>query len=75
LRGGDSTVELHGGSNDDILEGSVGGDPGQLFGDDGNDTLTGGEGATSFSCGAGVDIITNFDATKGDTRTADCENF
>jgi Ca2+-binding RTX toxin-like protein len=75
MRGGDVRVELHGGSGDDILRGSDSGDPDKLFGDDGNDTLTGGEGATSFSCGPGTDTITNFDASKGDTKTADCESF
>jgi Ca2+-binding RTX toxin-like protein len=75
IRGGEVRVELHGGSRDDILRGSDSGDPDKLFGDDGNDRLTGGEGATSFSCGPGTDTITNFDASKGDTKTADCESF
>ncbi|HEY1248863.1 MAG TPA: hypothetical protein VGE97_07750, partial [Nitrososphaera sp.] len=77
LSGNDNSpnLELHGGSGDDNLTGSNTGDPDQLFGEDGNDTLNGGEGATAFSCGRGTDTITNFDASKGDTKTTDCENF
>jgi hypothetical protein len=60
------------------LQGSDDGD--KLFGDDDDDTLTGddsffGEGADFFSCGAGTDTITDFNAAEGDTKTADCENF
>jgi Ca2+-binding RTX toxin-like protein len=75
IRGGDSRVELHGGGDNDKLRGSDSGDAEKLFGDDGDDTLTGGAGATFFSCGPGTDTITNFDPAKGDTKTADCENF
>jgi Ca2+-binding RTX toxin-like protein len=77
LSGGDDSpnLELHGDNGDDNLTGSNTGDPDQLFGEDGNDTLNGGVGATSFSCGSGTDTITNFDTSKGDTKTADCENF
>ena len=32
-------------------------------------------GADQFNCGAGTDAITDFDATQGDTKTADCESF
>jgi Ca2+-binding RTX toxin-like protein len=75
LRGGDSSnfLELHGGSGDDILSATDGED--DLFGDDGDDTLTGGSNADSFSCGPGIDTITDFNAAEGDTKTADCENF
>jgi hypothetical protein len=47
----------------------------KLFGDGDDDTLTGKDGADSFSCGAGTDTITDFNAAKGDTKAADCENF
>lgn len=71
LRGeADATVELHGGSGDDIL--FVGA---RLFGEDGNDTLTGDDAPNFFSCGPGIDTITNFNPAEGDTKTADCENF
>jgi Ca2+-binding RTX toxin-like protein len=75
LRGLDvgSTLELHGGSDDDILDGA--GEDDELFGDDGDDTLEGEEGADSFSCGTGIDSITDFNAAEGDTKTVDCENF
>jgi Ca2+-binding RTX toxin-like protein len=75
LRGLDvgSSLELHGGSEDDILNGA--GDDDELFGDDGDDTLEGEEGADFFSCGTGIDTITDFNAAEGDTKTADCENF
>jgi Ca2+-binding RTX toxin-like protein len=75
LRGHDlsSPLELHGGSEDDIVDGA--GDDDELFGDDGDDTLEGEEGADFFSCGTGIDTITDFNAAEGDTKTADCENF
>lgn len=45
------------------------------FGEGDNDTLIGDSGANFFSCGSGIDTITNFNAAEGDTKTADCENF
>jgi Ca2+-binding RTX toxin-like protein len=66
-------VELHGGSGDDKLEAREGGD--KLFGEYDDHTLTGGNGATFFSCGPGIDTIIDFNASEGDTKTADCENF
>lgn len=71
--GGDDRVELHGGSGDDNLEASFGGD--ELFGEGDDDTLVGAQGATFFSCGPGIDTIIDFNAAEGDTKTADCENF
>jgi Ca2+-binding RTX toxin-like protein len=54
----------------------VGGDgENDLFGDKGDDTLTGGSDADSFSCGPGTDTITDFNEAEGDTKTADCENL
>ena len=46
-----------------------------LFGESGDDTLTGDGGSDAFSCGSGIDTITDFNADEGDTKTADCENF
>jgi hypothetical protein len=40
-----------------------------------NSFLTGRGGADSFSCGSGIDIITDYNAAEGDTKIADCENF
>jgi Ca2+-binding RTX toxin-like protein len=46
-----------------------------IIGGDGNDLLTGGEGANRFVCGEGEDTITDYNEAEGDTKTADCENF
>ncbi len=86
LRGDIGRVELHGGTGNDILEASMSGTGGdQLFGDGGDDTLignefggaslTGGNGADRFICGGSEDIITDFNAAEGDTKTENCENF
>ena len=75
LIGGHAAVELHGGDGHDKLKGSDSDDNDQLFGDDGDDTLTGEGGADYFSCGLGIDTITDFSAAEGDTKTADCEIF
>jgi Ca2+-binding RTX toxin-like protein len=75
LRGGEQHVELHGGGGDDKLVGGFDSGNDELFGDKGDDTLTGRDGADSFDCGPGTDTITDFDAAEGDTKTSDCENF
>jgi Ca2+-binding RTX toxin-like protein len=46
-----------------------------IIGGDGDDLLTGGEGANRFVCGGGEDTITDYNEAEGDTKTADCENF
>jgi hypothetical protein len=46
-----------------------------VIGGDGDDLLTGGEGANRFVCGGGEDTITDYNEAEGDTKTADCENF
>ena len=81
LSGGDARVELHGGGGDDILRSNEGG---ELFGDNGDDTLygsgvgsslTGGKGADKFICDSSEDTMTDFNASEGDTKTENCENF
>jgi Ca2+-binding RTX toxin-like protein len=46
-----------------------------IIGGDGDDLLTGGEGANRFVCSGGEDTITDYNEAEGDTKTADCENF
>ena len=46
-----------------------------VIGGDGDDLLTGGEGAQRFICGGGEDTITDYNEAEGDTKTEDCENF
>ncbi len=46
-----------------------------VIGGDGDDLLTGGEGAQRFVCGGGEDTIADYDESEGDTKTEDCENF
>ena len=46
-----------------------------IIGGEGNDVLTGGEGANRFICGGGEDTITDYDEAEGDTKSEDCENF
>jgi Ca2+-binding RTX toxin-like protein len=46
-----------------------------IIGGEGDDLLTGGNGANRFVCGGGEDTITDYNETEGDTKTADCENF
>jgi Ca2+-binding RTX toxin-like protein len=46
-----------------------------IIGGEGDDVLTGGEGANRFICGGGEDTITDYDEAEGDTKSEDCENF
>jgi Ca2+-binding RTX toxin-like protein len=46
-----------------------------VIGGDGDDLLTGGEGAQRFVCGGGEDTISDYNEAEGDTKTEDCENF
>ena len=61
---------LYGGAGDDVISGTNNGNG--LYGGTGSDTLTGGSGGDDFFFMAsdnfdGVDTITNFDASEGDT--------
>ncbi len=46
-----------------------------IIGGEGDDVLTGGEGANRFICGGGEDTITDYNEAEGDTKSEDCENF
>lgn len=56
---------LRGGNGRDTLNGGNGSD--QLLGENGDDRLTGGRNADTFAGGRGDDLITDFNATEGDT--------
>jgi Ca2+-binding RTX toxin-like protein len=60
-----------GGDFDDILSGGDGDD--SLFGGPGNDVLKGGEGKNRFVCADGVDTVLDYEPSKGDTISGDCE--
>jgi Ca2+-binding RTX toxin-like protein len=60
-----------GGDFDDILSGGDGDD--SLFGGPGNDVLKGGEGKNRFVCADGVDTVLDYNPSKGDTISGDCE--
>jgi serralysin len=66
LDGGVGNDVLRGGQGDDVLTGGPGDD--WLSGDRGADTMTGGPGADTFHsfAGAGVDVVTDFNAAEGD---------
>lgn len=80
IQGAQSDDKLYGEKGDDILMGSYendylsgGSGNDQLYGGDHDDTLRGGKGANFFNCGNGFDVVVDFDAQNGDTRTNDCE--
>ena len=62
---------ISGGFEPDYLSGGSGDD--ELYGGENDDTLRGGSGKDYFDCGFGFDIILDFDASDGDSHTADCE--
>jgi serralysin len=71
LSGGSDADVIRGGQGDDVLTGGAGND--WLSGDRGNDTLTGGAGADTFHTfsGAGMDVVTDFNAAQGDRVQVD----
>jgi Ca2+-binding RTX toxin-like protein len=66
LHGGAGGDLLRGGQGDDVIVGGSGND--WISGDRGSDTLTGGAGADIFHSfsGAGIDLVTDFNASEGD---------
>ncbi|HZC47467.1 MAG TPA: calcium-binding protein [Nitrososphaeraceae archaeon] len=81
LEGGEGGDELYAGRGDDVIFAGfdddflVGGDGNdELYGQDGNDILEGGRGADYFDCGDGLDVIIDFEPSKGDTHTNNCED-
>lgn len=72
--GGDGNEVLRGGQGDDMIFGGAGND--WLSGDLGHDTLTGGSGADIFHTfsGAGVSVVTDFNAAEGDRVMVDPGN-
>src|SRR5215203_4412192 len=71
ISGRDGNDVISGGFEPDYLSGGSGDD--ELYGGDDDDTLRGGSGKDYFDCGFGFDIILDFDASEGDTHSADCE--
>jgi RTX calcium-binding nonapeptide repeat (4 copies) len=62
---------ISGGFEPDYLSGGSGDD--ELYGGEDDDTLRGGSGKDFFDCGFGFDIILDFDPSKGETYSTDCE--
>ena len=69
-RGGDDRL-VAGPFDKAVIDGGAGNDT--ISGGGLDDVLTGGIGADKFNCGAGVDLVTDFNPAEGDTITADCE--
>jgi Ca2+-binding RTX toxin-like protein len=46
-----------------------------MYGDVGDDVLTGGIGADYFDCGDGIDVIIDFNIEEGDDRAGNCEEI
>ena len=71
LNGQNGNDILNGGEGKDTLNGGPGDDT--LIGEEGKDEMTGGPGADHFDCGHGVDDVTDFNPSEGDTAV-NCEN-
>lgn len=69
--GKDGNDVLSGGNEADYLSG--GSDNDELYAGESDDTLRGGSGADYFDCGSGFDVVIDFDRSKGDTHSPDCE--
>ena len=72
INGGNGNDDIIGGAGNDIIDGGQNGND-IIQGGSGNDKLTGGNGADRFDCGEGTDVITDFNASEGDTRMENCE--
>ncbi|HEX3699439.1 MAG TPA: family 16 glycosylhydrolase, partial [Phenylobacterium sp.] len=71
LHGGSGGELMRGGQGDDVIVGGSGND--WISGDRGSDTVTGGAGADTFHTfsGAGLDVVTDFNAAQGDRVQVD----
>lgn len=76
---GDDTIHgdrghdgIRAGEGDDFIFGDSGND--KLFGGPDDDSLTGGPGKDSFNCGEGADTVIDFDPSKNETMSTNCEN-
>jgi Ca2+-binding RTX toxin-like protein len=64
---------LVGGMDDDYLVGEGGND--KIYGSEGDDILIGGPGADYFDCGAGTDVVIDFNISENDDNVGDCEEI
>jgi len=71
LSGGPGNDIIYGGNGGDYIQGGEGND--KIYGGDGDDKLVGGPGADFFDCGAGLDVVKDFNATEGDVHLSNCE--
>ncbi|CAN7384637.1 calcium-binding protein [Phenylobacterium sp. LjRoot225] len=71
VTGGAGNDTLRGGQGNDVIQGGAGDD--LLFGDLGSNTLTGGAGADIYrnAAGPGLDLITDFNRSEGDSIRID----
>ena len=80
VQGAELDDQIYGDKGNDVLSGGTGNDylsagdgTDELYAGDGDDTLRGGDGADYFSCGVGFDVVLDYDRSKGDVYTMDCE--
>ncbi len=72
ITGNEGRDRIWGSSGNDNIDGGPGNDV--LYGGTGNDMFTGGPGKDIFRCGDGPnDRIVDYDLTKNETKSADCE--
>jgi hypothetical protein len=72
ITGNEGRDRIWGSSGNDNIDGGPGNDV--LYGGTGNDMFTGGPGKDTFRCGDGPnDRIVDYDLTKNETKSADCE--
>src|SRR5919112_5191120 len=76
---GDDTIHgdrghdgIRAGEGNDLIFGDSGDD--NLFGGPDDDSLTGGPGKDSYNCGEGTDTVIDFDPSKNETISTNCEN-